>query len=123
MGNDQPLLTIPLVNEAVTGFYGLAIGGKRKGVETGINGDISADVNLPQVDDTGGFALQEVDEIVFLFRRGQAGRIGHRRQQNGPFRVIGDDFLGVARLQGIVPTVKQICNGLFSSVHGSHPKK
>ena len=89
-------------------------------VDARINGHVASDtdIDVAHVDDTAWLALEEVREIVFLFLRRQAGRVGNRGQEDGVFGVIGDDVLGVAGLQRGVPAVEQGRYMLVGCAHG-----
>lgn len=73
MARNEPLLPIPSVSEGITGRHHLPGPAEGEGVQSGIDGDVAAEVDAAQVDLAGRFIEQEGLEIFFSFRRHQLG--------------------------------------------------
>ncbi len=106
MARDEPLRTIPAIGIAIAAADRCACLGERKRVEAGINGRVAANLHDAQISLSGRAILYEMMKVVFIFRRRQAWFVGKGRQQNGTLRIVGNDFMRIARLQGLIPLVK-----------------
>ena len=107
MTGNEPLRTIPSVRLAIPATDYCACLGERKCVEASINGGIAANLYEAQINLSGGAIIHEMMKVVFFFRRSQAWFVRNRRQQNGAFGIVGNHLMRIARLQRLIPTVKQ----------------
>ena len=106
VADDKPLLTIPAIGEAVSRLHRVSRFGKVESVEAGVHGHVAVNLYLPRNDFPGGLVLEKVVKIIRFLLRREPRLIRDGGQKNRLLRVVGDDFLRIARLQRLVPPIE-----------------
>src|SRR5688500_19456608 len=107
MARNEPSRAVPTVRERIARADGRARFGERECVQSGVCRSVAANLHEAHVDPAGRTILQEMMEVVFLLRRGQARLVRQGRQEKRALRIVRYDSALIASLQGLVPSVEQ----------------